>query len=106
MGTMPKSFSYVLVPCDESKPFQECKLTPKKNKEVECLPQALQEYFKKGETALTAEQKAELKSQITAQSKQPVEITDQMLDMMASASVVDIVPLYPNRPVSDFIGVS
>mmetsp|Transcript_644 Transcript_644/g.865 ORF Transcript_644/g.865 Transcript_644/m.865 type:complete len:254 (+) Transcript_644:30-791(+) len=104
--SQPQPFTYVLVPSDNALPFKELSITPKKDKEVESLPQALQAYFAKNAKPMSAVEKQELRKQIESQAKQPIQLTDDILEMMASSSIVDIVPLYPNRPQSDFVGVS
>lgn len=100
------SFQYVFVPCDVNQQMKELTCKWKSGEEVECLTRDISKHISNTTKAMTQAQKNELRVEITKQMKQPMEIDDNMLNMMASRCTVDITAMYPNRSQDKFIGIN
>lgn len=100
------SFKYVFVPCDVNQQMQELTCKWSEGQEVECLTRDIQAHIGRTTKSMTHDQKQELRRAITKQMKKPMEIDDNLLEMMASRCTVDITSVYPNKPEDQFIGVN
>lgn len=102
------SFKFVCVFADGSIPLEEreIQIPDVPGKDVSILTETLQEHFAKDAKPLTVQQKETLRQQIASQLKTPMEITDEMIDLMTTKETVDVIQIYPNRPDDEFIGIN
>mmetsp|Transcript_53083 Transcript_53083/g.125388 ORF Transcript_53083/g.125388 Transcript_53083/m.125388 type:complete len:393 (-) Transcript_53083:379-1557(-) len=111
----PISFTYVYIPCDDTKSMEERTMNTTKDKVLGCLLDVFRPHFAAAGKLETPEQRQALKDQIQQQmtkSGQPGQnpatqaITDEQLEMMCDSQTVDIVPLIPAVAAGKFISVT
>uniref|UniRef100_A0A7S4C1E6 Uncharacterized protein n=1 Tax=Chrysotila carterae TaxID=13221 RepID=A0A7S4C1E6_CHRCT len=107
------TFSYVLIPWDDSEPLQQLSLrNPTDLQEsLGCLTTELQGHFRKYGGSVGDEGKEALKKSLQEQmekqgSSKGTEVDPKMLAQMASSQTVDIVQLLPATEASKWYGVT
>eukprot|EP00240_Pyramimonas_obovata_P005742 CAMPEP_0118929646 /NCGR_PEP_ID=MMETSP1169-20130426/6589_1 /TAXON_ID=36882 /ORGANISM="Pyramimonas obovata, Strain CCMP722" /LENGTH=324 /DNA_ID=CAMNT_0006871879 /DNA_START=52 /DNA_END=1026 /DNA_ORIENTATION=+ len=97
----PSTVKYVLIPADASQPMEELEVEQPEGKEVECLTNWMQEYYRKQGRVASEEGKAAFRKQLS--EKMPADmITEEMLSGAYGMQLVESVPLMSGGPHSDW----